>query len=82
MNNEPAEPKKPTPAVIAIDLILTGIVWALFTLWFRGHVPSENPATINLVAAYTALTAAGVFWLCAQMFRVTLAHQRALARER
>ena len=70
-----------TPKSVAIDLVLVAVVWFLFMLWFRPHVPSEEGSIINLVAAYTALPAAGTFWLCLQMFKVTLAHQRKLAKK-
>ena len=69
---------KVTPKSIAFDLILVAVVWVLFTAWFRPHVPSEDEGTMSLVAMYTALPAAGTFWLCLQMFKVTLAHQRKL----
>ncbi|EDY82610.1 hypothetical protein VDG1235_2233 [Verrucomicrobiia bacterium DG1235] len=72
---------KVTPKSIAIDLLLVGIVWILFTLWFRPHVPSESQVIINLVAGFTALPAAGTFFFCLQMFKVTLAHQRKLKAE-
>ncbi|MBC2605323.1 hypothetical protein [Pelagicoccus albus] len=67
---------KVTPATIAFDVVLVGIVWLLFTLWFKPHVPSEDGLIINLVAGFTALPAAGTFYFCLQMFKVTLAHQR------
>ena len=70
-----------TPKTVVFDVVLTGIVWFLFALWFAPHVPSENEGTISLIAGYSALPAAGTFWLCLQMFKVTLAHQRKLKRE-
>ncbi len=69
---------KVTPKTIVFDIVLVGIVWALFTLWFTDHVPSDDATTIFLVAGFTALPAAGTFYLCLQMFKVTLAHQRQL----
>ncbi|MBK1879449.1 hypothetical protein [Pelagicoccus mobilis] len=69
---------KVTPKTIVFDIVLCGIVWLLFTLWFKPHVPSEDATIINLVAGFTALPAAGTFYLCLQMFKVTLAHQRQL----
>lgn len=71
-----------TPKSIVFDVVLTGIVWVLFLLWFRPHVPSEDATTINLVAGFTAAPAAGTFWLCLQMFKVTFAHQRKLKQEK
>lgn len=69
---------KVTPKTIAIDIVLCGIVWILFTLWFQPHVPSEDPLIIAAVAAFTALPGVGTFFFCLQMFKVTLAHQRQL----
>ncbi len=73
---------KITPVTIAFDVLLVAIVWVLFTLWFRPHVPSEDPTIINLVGGFTALPAAGTFFFCLQMFKVTLAHQRKLNAEK
>lgn len=73
---------KITPATIAFDLVLVAIVWLLFTLWFRPHVPSEDGLIINVVAGFTAMPAAGTFYFCLQMFKVTLAHQRKLNAEK
>ena len=73
---------KVTPKTIVFDTILTLVVWALFTLWFRPHVPSEDPLIMILIAAFTATPAAGTFWLCLQMFKVTLAHQKQLKAEK
>ena len=73
---------KVTPKTIAIDLVITGIVYVLFALWFMPHVPSDEESIIVLGGLFTAVPAAGTFWLCLQMFKVTLAHQRRLKRER
>ena len=73
---------KVTPVTVAIDLILTAIVWFLFKLWFAPHVPSYDESTVAWVSALSALPAAGTFWFCLQMFKVTLAHQRQLKEER
>lgn len=69
---------KITPKTIAFDLALVAIVWALFLSIFRSHVPSEDPMIVVLVAGFSALPAAGTFYFCLQMFKVTLAHQRKL----
>lgn len=69
-----------TPKSIAIDVIITGIAWILFTLWFKQHVPSEAATTQLLVAAFSAMPAVGTFWLCMNMFKVTLAHQKQLKK--
>ena len=73
---------KVTPKTIVIDFFITIVVWYLFLLWFKPHVPSEDPGTIFLVAAFTAVPAAATFWLCLQMFKVTLLHQRKLKQEK
>ncbi len=71
-----------TPKSIAFDIILTAIVWVLFTLWFRPHVPSYDPAIVIAVAGFTATPGAGTFFICLQMFKVTRAHQKLLKKER
>ncbi|MBD5782276.1 hypothetical protein IEN85_22445 [Pelagicoccus sp. NFK12] len=73
---------KITPKTIAFDILLVAIVWVLFTLWFKPHVPSEDETIVTLVAAFTALPGAGTFYFCLQMFKVTLAHQRKLKAEK
>ena len=35
------------------------------------HVPSEDPTTVKIVAGMTSFCMTGVFWLAANMFRVT-----------
>lgn len=61
---------------IVVDTILTLIVFVIFFLICRSHVPSEDAFSINLWGAITALCLTGVFWLAWQMFRVTLRGQR------
>lgn len=73
---------KVTAKSAVIDVILTVIVWYLFTLWFKPHVMSYEPATVLFWAAFSALPAAGTFWLCLQMYKVTAAHQRKLKQEK
>ena len=77
MSNEP-KLLKATPATIEIDIILTVVVWLLFTIWFRPHVPSYDPTISLLVAAFTAAPGAGTFYLVLNMFKVTKAHQKEL----
>lgn len=67
-----------TSKTIVFDIALVVIVWFLFTLWFRPHVPSYDPVTVFLVAGFTALPGAGTFYMCLQMFKVTRAHQKEL----
>jgi len=65
-----------------IDAGLTFIAWFLYTIWFRPHVMSYEPKTVFFWAGFTALPAAATFWLCLQMFKVTLAHQKKLKQEK
>lgn len=73
---------KVTAKSIVIDAGLTVVAWVLFTLWFRPHVMSYEPGTVLFWAGFTALPAAGTFWLCLQMFKVTLAHQRKIKQKK
>lgn len=74
---------KVTSKTIAIDLVITFIVFILFTLWFRPHVMDDGTSTMGWFwAAFTALPAAGTFWLSMQMFKVTLAHQKKVKQEK
>ena len=58
---------------IVVDLILS-IAFFLFMFWvLMPHVPSYDPKTIYIVAGMTSLCMTGVFWIAANMFRVTLA---------
>ncbi|MCH6259184.1 hypothetical protein MLD52_21685 [Puniceicoccaceae bacterium K14] len=81
MSNEP-KLLKATPATIAFDIILTLIVWVLFTLWFRPHVPSYDPTIVLLISAFTAAPGAGTFYFVLNMFKVTKAHQKELKEKR
>ncbi len=65
-----------------IDIVITAIVWFLFTLWFRPHVMSYEPTTVLFWAGFTALPVAATFWFCLQMFKVTRAHQRKIKEEK
>jgi hypothetical protein len=57
---------------IVVDLILS-IAFFLFMFWvLMPHVPSYDPKTIYIVAGMTSLCMTGVFWIAANMFRVTL----------
>lgn len=70
------ESKSVTPASLIVDAILViGFFVLLFSL-LRVHVPSNDPAMINLWAGLTAACMSGVFWLAVQMFRVVLRAQQ------
>ncbi len=80
--SKPDSGYKVTTKSTVIDAGLTAIAWFLFTIWFRPHVMSYDPGTVFFWAGFTALPAAGTFWLCLQMFKVTLAHQRKTREEK
>ena len=67
---------------VILDSVLTLAAFVVFFFICRSHVPSEEPMTINLWAAFTASCMAGVFWLSWQMFRVVFRGQREDARQR
>ena len=51
---------------------LLSIAFFLFmTYVLMPHVPSEDPTTVIIVAGMTSFCMTGVFWLAANMFRVT-----------
>ncbi len=56
---------------IANDLFLS----LLFFLFMREvlvpHVPSEDPTAISIVSSMTSFCMTGVFWIAANMLRVT-----------
>ena len=57
---------------IATDIFLS-ILFFLF-MWLyvlKPLVPSEDPFVVNFIAIMTSLCITGVFWLAANMFRVT-----------
>ncbi|MGK0236631.1 MAG: hypothetical protein ACKVGW_01790 [Verrucomicrobiia bacterium] len=73
---------KVTAKSAVIDVVITAIVWVLFTLVFRSHVMSYNPTTVLFWAGFTAIPAATTFWLCLQMFKVTFKHQQLVKQEK
>ncbi len=69
--------KKPFNVVgLVIDLVLTGIAFAIFYWLVHSHVPSTDPAMIKLWGGLTAGCMAGVFWIALNMFKVALKFQR------
>lgn len=57
---------------IVVDLILS-IAFFSYMFWIlMPHVPSYDTNTIYFVAGMTSLCMTGVFWIAANMFRVTL----------
>ena len=57
---------------IVVDLILS-IAFFAFMFWvLMPHVPSYDPNAVYIVAGMTSFCMTGVFWIAANMFRVTL----------
>jgi hypothetical protein len=54
-----------------IDAILSIAFFLFMTYVLMPHVPSEDPTTVKIVAGMTSFCMTGVFWLAANMFRVT-----------
>jgi hypothetical protein len=61
---------------VVLDTVLTLIAFGIGFIVCRPHVPSNDPAMINLWGAITGSCIAGVFWLAMQMFKATLRGQR------
>ncbi|MBT3638214.1 MAG: hypothetical protein HN531_14855 [Opitutae bacterium] len=57
---------------IVVDLVLS-IAFFAFMFWvLMPHVPSYDPNAVYIVAGMTSFCMTGVFWIAANMFRVTL----------
>ena len=57
---------------IVVNLILS-IAFFAFMFWvLMPHVPSYDPNAVYIVAGMTSFCMTGVFWIAANMFRVTL----------
>ena len=73
MSDEKEEQPLVSNKGIVIDLLLS---FCFFI--FRGayvlppHVPSDDSFVVNIVAFMTSFCMTGVFWMAANMFRVTL----------
>jgi hypothetical protein len=57
---------------LAFDLILTVAFFLFMREVLVPHVPSEDPLAVNIVSSMTSFCMSGVFWIAANMFRVTL----------
>ena len=80
--NAPSEQKHVTPVTIAVDLVLSAIVFFFMFGWVKPHVASNDPVFLNFFGASTAICVTGVFWMAIQMFRIVLAGERTLKAER
>ncbi len=68
--------KKPFNVVaLVLDLVLTGIAFAIFYWLVHSHVPSSDRTMIKLWGGLTAACMSGVFWIALNMFKVVLKFQ-------
>ena len=56
---------------IIIDLVLSVIFFLLMREILVPHVPSQDPNAVLIVSSMTSLCMTGVFWIAANMLRVT-----------
>ena len=69
--------KKPFNVVaLVLDLVLTGIAFAIFYWLDNSHVPSSDRTMIKLWGGLTAGCMAGVFWIAWNMLKVVFKFQR------
>ena len=57
---------------LLVDAILSIAFFLFMTYVLMPHVPSEDTNVILFIAGMTSFCMTGVFWLAANMFRVTL----------
>lgn len=76
------ETKFTTPTSLAIDAVLCAGFFIFLYFVVSPHVPSSDKSMILLWGGLTAACMTGVFWLCVQMFRVTLRAQLADRKKR
>ena len=53
------------------DALLSVIFFFFMTYMLMPHVPSEDSTAVLIIASMTSFCMTGVFWLAANMFRVT-----------
>ena len=56
---------------IVVDLFLSLIFFFFMREVLVPHVPSQDPSAILIVSSMTSLCMTGVFWIAANMLRVT-----------
>lgn len=74
------ERKLTTPVSLAVDAVLVIAFFVYMYTVVESHVPSNDKAMVLLWGGLCSACMTAVFWLCIQMFRVTLAAQRANPR--
>jgi len=67
---------KSRQGAVAIDLLITLVVFIGMVYVLRSHVPSETPVVVLAVSAFTSACVTALFWLAMQMFKSVLSHQR------
>ena len=68
-----------TKLSVLINLLMTLVVFALFTFYLIDFVPiheKQNPLYAVFWSAFTSVCLSGVFWLSASMFSVVLIDYR------
>ena len=78
---EESKQKLVTPVSLAVDLVLVAAFFFYMYGVISPHVMSNDPRMIRLWGAITTSCLTAVFWLCIQMFRVTLRAQRAAKKK-
>jgi hypothetical protein len=76
------EKKLTTPVSLAVDAVLVIAFFIVMYFICAPHVPSNDKSMILLWGGLTSACISAVFWLCIQMFRVTLRAQRAERRRK
>jgi hypothetical protein len=73
-----ASPAKKSFSIVTllIDLVLTGLAFAVFYWLVNSHVPSNDPKMVMLWGGLGAGCMSGVFWLAWQMLKVVFIFQR------
>jgi len=61
-----------SPKGLIFDAVLSIAFFIYMTSVLMPHVPSEDNTVVLLIAGMTSFCMTGVFWLAANMFRVTL----------
>lgn len=72
----PPERKHTTPLSLAVDAVLVIVFFGFMYTVVAPHVPSNDKSMILLWGGLSSACLTAVFWLCIQMFRVTLRAQR------
>lgn len=70
MSNESEKPLVSKKGIV-VDLFLSLIFFFFMREVLVPHVPSQDPSAILIVSSMTSLCMTGVFWIAANMLRVT-----------